>query len=176
MLRSADMQRPATTEYAPVYANYIALVPEDDILAALEEQSEQMFGLLRAVPEAQGGVRHPPYTWSIREVVGHLTDSERIFACRALRFARGDATPLPGFDENAYARVAAFDRLPLADLVSELETARHSHLWLFRNLPAEAWLRTGVANGHVISVRALAYVLAGHARHHTGILRQRLSP
>jgi hypothetical protein len=170
------MYLPEPTEYAPAVASYVALVPEDDILAVLESQGQEMIALLRPVPEEQGGVRHPPYTWSIKEVVGHLTDSERIFAARALRFARGDAAPLPGFDEEVYARVAAFDRLPLAALVSELEAARRSHVWLFRNLPAEAWRRTGVANGKEVSVRALAYILAGHARHHTAILRRRLFP
>jgi hypothetical protein len=168
--------RPEPTEYAPAVASYVALVPEDDILAVLDSQGEEMIGLLRAVSEEQGGVRHPPYTWSIKEVVGHLIDSERIFAARALRFARADTAPLPGFDEQPYVHVAGFDRLPLAALVAELEAARRSHVWLFRNLPAEAWPRTGVANGHEVSVRALAYILAGHARHHTAILRRRLFP
>lgn len=169
------MHRPGPTEFAPFYAGYVALVPEEEILAVLETQLDDLLALLRSVPEEQETVRHPPYTWSIKEVVGHLTDAERIFGCRALRFARSDPTPLPGFDENAYARVAGFDRLPLGDLVSEFEAVRRAHLWFFRNLPDAAWPRTGEANGNVVSVRALAYIIAGHTRHHTAILRQRLS-
>jgi hypothetical protein len=168
------MHRPGPTEYDPYYGKYIALVPEGDILAALEAQLGETLALLRPVPEDQGGVRHPPYTWSVKEVVGHLTDSERVFGYRALRFARGDATPLPGFDENAYARAADSDRCSLSDLVSEFEAVRRSHLWLFRGLPASAWAQVGEANGSAVSVRALAYIIAGHGRHHTAILRRRL--
>jgi hypothetical protein len=169
------MHRLEPTEYAPYYGKYVALVPEADVLAALDEQLKELLALLRAVPEGESGVRHPPYTWSIKEVVGHLTDTERIFGYRALRFARGDATPLPGFDENAYARAAEFDRRPLGALVDEFEAVRRSHLGLFRNLPETAWARTGEANGTAVSVRALAYIIVGHVRHHTAILRQRLA-
>jgi hypothetical protein len=168
------MHRPGPTEYAPFYANYIAHVPEEDVLAALETQLADMLALLRAVPEEQGDVRHAPYTWSVKEVVGHLIDGERVFGYRALRFSRGDTTPLPGFDENEYARAANFDRLPLRDLVAELEAVRQSNVWLFRNLPPEAWARSGEANDTPVSVRALAYILVGHGRHHIAILRKRL--
>jgi hypothetical protein len=169
------MHRPSSTEYAPYYGKYIGLVSEEDIRGALESQLKEMLAFLRAIPETQAEVRHPPYTWSIKEVVGHVTDCERILGYRALRFARGDTTPLPGFDENEYARVAQFDRLPLSDLVSEFEAIRRSHVLLFRGLPDEAWSRRGEANGAALSVRALAYILVGHARHHLTILRQRLS-
>jgi uncharacterized protein (TIGR03083 family) len=169
------MPRPSPTEYATYYGQYVELVPEDDVLAALQAQLDDLLALLRAVPEDQGNVRHPPYTWSVKEVVGHLTDTERVFGYRALRFARGDATPLPGFDENAYARAAESDRRPLANLVAEFETVRRSHLALFRNLPDVAWSRRGLANDNAVSVRALAYIIVGHARHHTAILRRRLS-
>ena len=97
------MTRPGPTEYAPFYAGYIDLVPEADIVATLAAQLDETLALLRPLPEAVGDVRHPPYTWTVKEVVGHLTDAERVFGYRALRFARGDTTPLPGFDENAYA-------------------------------------------------------------------------
>jgi hypothetical protein len=169
------MHRPDATEYAPAFARYVALVPEDDVVAALEAQLADLLALLRAVPEAVGNERHPPYTWSVKEVVGHVTDTERIFGYRALRFARGDTTPLPGFDENPYVRAAEFDRVPLQDLVSEFEALRRSHVFLFRNLTAATWVRRGEANGSAVSVRALAYLLVGHARHHTAILRRRLS-
>ncbi|HJZ89298.1 MAG TPA: DinB family protein [Gemmataceae bacterium] len=169
------MRRPQPTEYAPFYETYVKLVPETDIVAALETQLADMLGVLRAVPEAQATVRHPPYTWSIKEVVGHLADTERVMGYRALRFARGDTTPLPGFDENEYAKVANFDRLSLPALVGELEIVRRSHVSLFRNLPVEAWDRGGEANANRVTVRALAYILVGHGRHHTAILRKRLA-
>jgi DinB superfamily len=169
------MDRPEPTEFDPYYAKYINLVPETELVAALESQLADMLGVVRAVPEAEANVRHAPYTWSIKEVVGHLADTERVMGYRALRFARGDTTPLPGFDENAYAIVAEFDRLRLSDLVAEFEAVRRSHIWLFRNLPADAWTRAGEANGKRITVRALAFILVGHGRHHTAIVRKRLA-
>ena len=168
------MPRPAPTEFAPYYAKYVDRVPEEDIRPVLAAQLDEVLALLRPVPEATGDVRHPPYTWTVKEVVGHLIDCERVFGYRALRFARGDATPLPGFDENAYAREGGYDRVRLADLVSEFEAVRRSHVWLFRNLPAAAWERAGEANGNRVTVRGLAYIIAGHVRHHGAILRKRL--
>jgi hypothetical protein len=169
------MHRPLATEHAPYFEKYIALVPEGDVLAVLQGQLTETLAFLRSIPEPEGNRRHPPFTWSIKEVVGHLTDTERIFGYRALRFARGDATPLPGFDENAYVRAAEFDRRALGDLVDEFEALRRSHLCLLRNLPEEAWSRAGRANDNGVSVRALAYIIAGHTRHHMAIVRQRLS-
>jgi hypothetical protein len=130
---------------------------------------------LRGVTEVQANTRHAPYTWSIKEVVGHLTDAERIFGYRALRIARHDPTLLSGFDENDYVRNATFDACPLSELATEFELVRRSHLCFFRHLKSEAWLRSGVANGNTVSVRALAYIIAGHERHHVAILRKRLS-
>lgn len=169
------MHRPTPTEYAPFYAGYVALVPETDIQAALAAQLDELRALLDPVPEAVGNVRHPPYTWSVKEVVGHLTDGERIFGYRALRFSRGDATPLAKFDENDYAAAAGFDRFPLADLVEEFALVRRASLYLFRQIPEGAWARVGVASDNPMTVRALAYVMVGHVRHHLAILRQRLA-
>jgi hypothetical protein len=169
------MPQPNPTEYASYYGKYVSLVPEENVLLAMSAQLEEMLALLGPVPEAVGNVRHPPYTWSVKEVVGHLTDSERVFGYRALRFARGDETPLPGFDENVYARMGEFDRCPLRELVSEFEAVRRSHLSLFRHLPEAAWTRRGVANDEAVTVRALAYIIVGHVRHHGAILRKRLA-
>jgi len=170
------MPRPDPSEYAPYYEKYVALVPEHEILTPMRSDLAETVSFLSGVPEEESCLRHPPYTWSVKEVVGHLTDSERIFGYRALRFARADSTPLPGFDENAYARVAEFDRQSLADLVAEFEAVRRSHLSLFGNLPDVAWTRRGIANGNDVSVRALAYIIVGHQRHHVAILRHRLFP
>jgi hypothetical protein len=169
------MPRPDETEFAPFYAKYVALVPEEEILPALAAQLEETLAFLRSVPEAETTVCHPPYTWTFKQVIGHLTDGERIFGYRALRFARGDTTPLSGFDENVYAQVADFNRFALADLAAEFAAVRRSHLLFFGRLTDAEWARRGVANDNEVSVRALAYILVGHERHHTGILRQRLS-
>lgn len=168
--------RPHASEHAPFYAGYVALVPETDVMGVLESQAREVDALLRSIPEAQAGVLHPPYTWTIKQVVGHLIDGERIFAYRALRIARGDATPLPGFDENAYARSGEFDRLKLVQLADEFAAVRRSTVLQFRRLPDDAWSRVGTANGSPASVRAIAFIIAGHVRHHVAIIRKRLSP
>jgi hypothetical protein len=169
------MSRLDPSEYAPDSGKYVALVPEEDILPAMEKELNATLALLRSVPDDQACVRHPPYTWTIKEVVGHLTDCERVFGYRALRIARADTTPLTGFDENAFAEAADFDRYPLAELTAEFEALRRSHLWFFRHLAESAWTRKGVANNCGVSVRALAYIIVGHERHHTAIVRRRLS-
>jgi hypothetical protein len=169
------MTRPEATEYNPYYAKYTQLVPEDDLLGAMRSEITRTIAFLRQVPESEAGRLHAPYTWTIRQVVGHLIDCERVFGYRALRFARGDATPLPGFDENPYAVAGEFDRLHLADLADEYEAVRRSHVLLFSHLPEAAWLRRGVANNSEITVRALAWILVGHERHHMAIVRQRLA-
>jgi hypothetical protein len=166
--------RPDATEYAPAAAGYVSLVPDGDIVTTLERQLDELLALLRPVSEKVGNTRHAPYTWSVKEVVGHVTDAERVFGYRALCVARGDQTPQPGFDENAYMGPAAFDACRLADLVSQFEHLRRSHLLFFRSLPADAWTRRGIANNSPVTVRALAYVIAGHAEHHGRILRKRL--
>jgi hypothetical protein len=168
--------RPEATEYAPYYGKYMQLVPEADILEALRSEIARSVAFLREIPEGEAGRCHPPYTWTIRQVIGHLIDAERIFGYRALRFARGDATPLPGFDENVYGVTGEFDRLPIADLAAEYEAVRRSHVLLFGHLPEAAWTRRGVANEAEFSVRALAWILVGHERHHLTIVRRRLAP
>jgi hypothetical protein len=165
--------RPDDTEFAPFYARYVANVAEDDVVAALRASGRELMTALSAVPETRGGFRYAPEKWTIREIVGHLIDAERIFTYRALRLARADATPLPGFEENDYARTAGSDARTLADLVDELRVVREGTVKLFESLPAEAWTRRGVVNGREVSVRALAYITAGHARHHLGVLRER---
>ncbi|HZU35464.1 MAG TPA: DinB family protein [Gemmataceae bacterium] len=167
--------RPDATEYAPVHANYLALVTEDDVLAGLARQLEEVLSLLQGASEEVGNSRHPPYTWSVKQVIGHLTDAEREFGHRAYRFARKDPTPLPGFEENDYVRNAPFEDYRLRDLVAEFELLRRANLTMFEHLPADAWMRRGVANGNNLSVRAIAYMLLGHARHHLNILRKRLA-
>ncbi len=165
--------RPAETEYAPFYAKYIGLVPEADVLAALEGQIDDFRRFAKSVPPDREGHRYAAGKWSVREVIGHLTDGERVFGYRAFCFSRGEQAPLPAFDENAYVAHSDCDSVPLGELVDELVTVRRGNLAALRRLAAGDWARLGTASGKPISVRALAYVMAGHPRHHIGVLRER---
>ena len=165
--------RPAATEYAPYYEKYISLVPAGDVVEALRRQGADTLALLSSITEEKAGTRYEPGKWSIKELVGHIIDSERVFAYRALRFARGDSTPLAGFDQDPYVRAANFDARTLPDLADEFEQVRGATLHLFRHLDEAAWQRRGTANDNEMSVRALAYAVAGHEAHHIGLLRER---
>jgi uncharacterized damage-inducible protein DinB len=167
--------KPQPGEFAPYYGKYIDLVPDGDAVGALAAQIAATSGTLRAVSGADSLKRYAAGKWSIREVLGHLTDAERVFAYRALRFARGDATPLPGFDENAWVPSGNFAQRSLADLTSELEAVRGATIALVRGLDESVLTRRGVANGAEISVRALLYIIAGHERHHVKLLKERYS-
>ena len=164
--------RPLETEYAPPYAPYVSLVPEVDIVSVLENQ---VVAVRRAatVPAERETHRYAPGKWTIREVFGHLVDAERVFGYRAFCVSRGEQHPLPGFDENEYVARSLFGGCSLAELVTEFATVRESNLAVFRRLDQAGWQRFGNANGTSISVRALAYILAGHVRHHLGVLRSR---
>lgn len=166
--------RPVSTEYAPFYHGYIQEIPESDILSVLQTQLDDISQFWRSIPESAATLIHPPYTWKIRQVLEHLADGERIFGYRLLRIARGDTTPLPGFDENFYAEASEEQPWPLTDIVKSFEALRQANLLLIRNLADAAWDRAGTASGSRVSVRALAWILAGHVRHHDRILRQRL--
>jgi uncharacterized damage-inducible protein DinB len=164
---------PNTNEYAPYYEKYLSLVPPGDVLATLENQIKSSLSTLRGLSEEQADSRYAPDKWSIKEVVGHIIDSERIFSYRAFRFARNDQTALPGFEQDDYVRAGNFGNRRLSDLVDEFELVRGSTLHLLRSLDDEAWLRRGIANDNEVSVRALAYILAGHEIHHMRIIRER---
>ena len=167
------IHRPDDTEYLSYYHRYVSLVPEGDIVVTLARQNEGTLVLLRGLSESQGGFSYAPGKWSIKELVAHLSDAERIFAYRALRFARADATLLPGFEENDYVRNGSFDTFPLTEIISGFAQVRHSTICLFKLMSEEASTRRGKANNAEISVRALAYVIAGHELHHMNVLRTR---
>ena len=172
-MTSSPFSRPAPSEYAPYAHAYVSLVPEGDILGILAAQNKETLALVRSLPDGKGAFRYAPDKWSIQELVGHVTDTERIFASRALRFGRGDATPLPGFEENDYVRNSSFGQYSLVDLADGFESVRRSTLFLFKHMSAEASLRRGKANNVEVSVRALAYLIAGHELHHMNVLRTR---
>jgi len=165
--------RPDSTEYAPYYGKYIEHVPTGDVVETLSTQHEETLDLLQGIGEGKAGHRYAPGKWSIREVVGHVSDAERIFSYRALRFARADETALASFDENAFVTNASFDDRTLASLVDEFEAVRRATVLLFASLNATEWLRRGTASNNPMSVRAAAWVIAGHERHHLALLRQR---
>lgn len=165
--------RPASDEYAPFYAGYVARVPDGDIVQQLDQQLADFSRTLAGISEGRATHRYAPGKWSIKELVGHLCDAERIFAYRAVRFARNDATPLHGFDENQYVANARFDERALADLAEEFRTIRRATCALLNSLNAEEWERRGVANGNPVSVRGLAWIIAGHELHHRNVLATR---
>jgi uncharacterized damage-inducible protein DinB len=170
---TATIPRPDATEYVPYYDTYISKVPKGDVLKVLEDQRRETQQLLAGLSDAKALHRYAPEKWSIKQVVGHLMDTERVFCYRALAFGRADANPLPGFDEKAWAPAGRFDARALKDLAPELDAVRRATIALFSGLDDEALTRRGVANNNPITVRALAWIIAGHERHHVAILRER---
>ncbi|HEY7686838.1 MAG TPA: DinB family protein [Gemmatimonadales bacterium] len=165
------ISRPDEDEYAPYYGRYISRVPDGDLCAILASQLADTLALIRSIPEQRGTHRYADGKWSIKEVIGHLIDTERIMSYRALRFARADQTPLPGYEQNDYVPPGGFDRRTLQDLSEEFAAVRQATLHLFRHLDPAALTRAGTASGNRVTVRALAYIIAGHERHHIEILK-----
>ena len=167
------MPRPDTSEFAPFYAAYIARVPETDPLAALEAQPAELLTLADHITPDDELYRYAVDKWSVRQVFGHLIDTERVMGYRAFCIARGEAKPLPGFDEKDYVARAGSDERPVKELAHEFAAVRHANLWTVRRWTDEQWGRVGNANGHPVSVRAIAYIMAGHVRHHLAVLREK---
>ncbi len=169
----ASALRPSADEFAPFYAAYVAGVPDGDVTRTLAAQGEGFLGLLKDLAEDKADFAYAEGKWTVKDVILHVTDGERIFAYRMLRIARGDQAPLASFDENAYVPMAEAGTRPLDTLLGEFAAVRGATLALLRWLPEAAWTRRGTASGKEISVRALAWIAAGHALHHERILRER---
>ena len=167
------MDRPDWHEYPPLFRRYLAAVPDGDVLTMLETQLSDTLDLLAPVGPERAEHRYAPGKWSIKESVAHLADTERILSTRALRIARGDTTDLPGFDQDAYVAGLDLSSRPLGTLSAELVAVRTATLALFRSFDAQALQRTGTVDGEPLSVRALAFVIAGHERHHQTLFRER---
>jgi MOSC domain-containing protein YiiM len=166
--------RPGADEFHPNFARYIARVPDlDDAGRALELQREQVIVKLAGLKGERASFRYAPDKWSVTEIMGHLADSERIFAYRLLRIGRGDDTPLAGYDDPSYVRAGAFERRPFTDVLDEWAAARKATLLMVRGMPSEAWTRRGRANNDVVSARALVYIILGHVDHHLAVLADR---
>ncbi|HET7620621.1 MAG TPA: DinB family protein [Gemmatimonadaceae bacterium] len=162
---------PVADEYVPYYAGYVALAREHDPLALLEGQRDSLRAMCASLTEEQALARYAPDKWSIKEVLGHLADTERVFSYRLFRISRGDRTPLAGFDQNAYVAGARFDQRPLGELLDEFLSVRNATLQLVNGLTPEELARHGIANEAAVSARALVYIAAGHVAHHLKILR-----
>ena len=166
------MTRPLESEYAPYYQGYVAHVTEEEILPVLRSQLDALDVLLNQVTPERETYAYAEGKWSIRELVGHLIDGERVFGYRAFCIARGESRNLPGFDQNEYMLSAPYNQIDLDDLLSELRLVRLSNLAMLRTLDEQAWMRVGTANDAQVSVRAIAFIMAGHLRHHMGVLRE----
>jgi hypothetical protein len=166
-------KRPEVTEYNPYYSRYVNLIPEGDLLYILKEQVKETNILLKDITHKQAHFRYAPDKWSLKEVIGHLTDTERIMGYRLLCIARGETVLLPGYDDKMYVLNASFNRLPMHDLLGNFHAVRQSTLHLLKSLDQEAWMRRGNANGSDVSVRAIACIIAGHELHHRQIIKER---
>jgi len=167
------MNRPNESEYAPYYQGYVDQVSENDIMHVLRGELDELDVLLARVPAEKEKYAYADGKWTIREIIGHLIDGERVFGYRALCIARGEKQNLPGFDQNDYMLTAPYNHIELEDLLSELRLVRLSNIAMFRSLDEEAWNRVGTANGNEITLRALAFIMGGHVRHHMNVLKER---
>ena len=167
------MNRPTENEYAPYYQSYVDQVSESDIMHVLRSELDELDVLLGRVSAEKETYAYAEGKWTIREIVGHLIDGERVFGYRALCIARGEKQNLPGFDQNDYMSMAPYNHVELEDLLSEMRLVRLSNIAMFRTLDEEGWNRVGTANGNEVTVRALAFIMGGHLRHHMNVLRER---
>jgi hypothetical protein len=169
---AVTIARPKAGDYAPYYSRYVDLVPDGNVIDLLERQGKDTAALLRRVDDKASLSRYAPGKWSVREVAGHMADTERVFAYRTVAFARGDSTPLPGFDQDVWAKATNANDRPLPDLTSELAAIRASTVALLRSFGAAELARSGTASDNHVTVAALAYMIAGHELHHVKILRE----
>lgn len=167
------IDRPEPAEYNPYFERYISLITEPDILSVLEHQSGELRTVFGLIPEDRGTFAYQDGKWTIKEVLSHLIDGERIFAYRVLRISRGDETPLEGFDQDGYIENSHANDRTFDDLISEMDSLRSANIRLLTVLDEADWKRAGTASGFPVSVRALAYIMAGHIRHHVAILKER---
>ena len=165
------MQRPRSNEHPPYYNRYIDLIEGEDILTVLDNQKQEMSDLLNSFGEEAAAFRYAPDKWSVKEVIGHIIDVERIFTYRALRFARNDKTPLPEFDQEEYIKFANFDERTLIDIADEYRLNRESTLGMFYSFKDEYFGREGTASGFKFTVRAIPFIIAGHEVHHHNIIK-----
>lgn len=172
-----QIRPPATEEYAPFYADYVQRAAQrPDLTAAFVQQIDELHSALDSLSDPQACFKPGPTEWSIKEVIGHINDVERVFAYRLLRISRNDPTPLPGFEQEDFVRAAGYDRYALSDLVHEFELLRQANIILIQHMTEEAIDRRGTASGYTVSARALIYMIVGHVDHHMASLREKYLP
>lgn len=167
------MAKPEKAEYDAYYERYVSLVDDEGVLETLAAQPDELHELFNGVPEEKGLYAYDEGKWTIKELIGHLNDGERMFAYRILRISRGDETPIEGFEQDGYIENAPSNSRTIADLLDEFRLLRTANMFMLNHLNDEAWLRMGTASGLPVSVRALAYIMAGHITHHIHILKER---
>lgn len=167
------MKFPEQTEYAEYYGHYVSLVQDADVVSAMQKQLDNLTNLFSQATDEQGVYTYESGKWTIKELLGHLIDGERVFAYRAFRFSRADETPLPGFDQDPYIENANYNSINIADLLAEFSLLRQSNILFFKNLTDEMWDRTGIASDNPITVRAIAFIIAGHVEHHVKVLKEK---
>ena len=165
--------RPEAGEFDPYYSGYIGQVIEDDAVTALEAELNESLAFFRSIDEQVSTTPYAEGKWTIREILGHIVDTERVMSYRAMRFARNDQTGLPGFEQDDFIRGASFNQVSTGDLLREFEHLRRANILMFRNLSEAAWSRRGRANDKQITVRALAFIIVGHEKHHRKIVKER---
>ena len=173
---TTSLTPPTTDEYAPFYSDYIQRAQARDVLALLPQQIDDIKSTFGHLLDEQARFKFGPEEWSIKEVVGHLNDVERVFSYRLLRISRNDVTALSGFEQEDYVREAGFDDYPLADLIFEFESLRHANILAIKNMPDKSTSNRGTASGATVSARALIYMMAGHVEHHMESLREKYLP
>ena len=167
------LQRPLTSEYPKYYVPYVNLVPEGDLLAILSEDLKSTIELLDGISDEEGHFRYAPTKWSIKEVLGHMTDTERIMSYRLLRIGRGDQTALAGFNENDFVEGSQINNQSIKNILEDFIATRKATITLMKNMPSEAWGNKGNANNTEVTTRAIGYIIAGHAIHHKKIIKER---
>jgi uncharacterized damage-inducible protein DinB len=170
------LPRPLASEYPEYYQPYVSLVPEDNLLTLLKGNLVKTIELFESLSEDDGLFRYAENKWSIKEVLGHMADTERIMSYRLLRVGRGDQTALAGFNENDYVQSSQINKLPIKSILEDFIATRKATLTLFQNMPEESWANIGFANNTEVTARAIGYIIAGHALHHFNIIRDRYLP
>jgi uncharacterized damage-inducible protein DinB len=170
------LPRPLASEYPEYYQPYVSLVPEDNLLTLLKGNLVKTIELFESLSEEDGLFRYAENKWSIKEVLGHMADTERIMSYRLLRVGRGDQTALAGFNENDYVQSSQINKLPIKSILEDFIATRKATLTLFQNMPEESWANIGFANNTEVTARAIGYIIAGHALHHFNIIRDRYLP
>jgi hypothetical protein len=167
------LQRPLTSEYPEYYVPYVELVPEEDLLTILSEDLKSTIALFEGISDEDGYFRYAPNKWSIKEVLGHMTDTERIMSYRLLRIGRGDQTALAGFNENDFVEGSQINKQSIKDILEDFIATRKATITLIKNMPTDAWVNKGNANNTEVTTRAIGYIIAGHAIHHKQIINER---